>query len=117
MIAKILASITLAVSLLLLPASGAQANDRVRIGGDVVVEKGMTVKDAVAVGGNVTVNGVVNKSAVAVGGSVFLGPDAVVRKDVVCIGGVIEKHMIGFLFGEGDFGSVPAGFKPPGAKK
>jgi len=30
---------------------------------------------------------------------------------------VIEKHMIGFLFGEGDYGSVPAGFKPPGAKK
>jgi Fe-S cluster biosynthesis and repair protein YggX len=30
---------------------------------------------------------------------------------------VIEKHMIGFLFGEGDFGSAPAGFKPPGAKK
>jgi len=30
---------------------------------------------------------------------------------------VIEKHMIGFLFGEGDFGSVPAGFKAPGAKK
>jgi Fe-S cluster biosynthesis and repair protein YggX len=30
---------------------------------------------------------------------------------------VIEKHMIGFLFGEGDFGSVPAGFRPPGAKK
>lgn len=30
---------------------------------------------------------------------------------------VIEKHMIGFLFGEGDFGSVPAGFQAPGAKK
>lgn len=30
---------------------------------------------------------------------------------------VIEKHMVGFLFGEGDFGSVPQGFKPPGAKK
>ena len=30
---------------------------------------------------------------------------------------VIEQHMVGFLFGEGDFGSVPAGFKPPGAKK
>ena len=29
----------------------------------------------------------------------------------------IEKHMVGFLFGEGDYGSVPAGFKPPGAKK
>ncbi|MEJ2284219.1 MAG: hypothetical protein P8X85_11555 [Desulfobacterales bacterium] len=89
---KTLLSITLAWALVLLPAGGALANDRVRIGGDVVVEKGMTVKDAVAVGGNVTVNGVVNKSAVAVGGSVFLGPDAVVRKDVVCIGGVIEKQ-------------------------
>jgi len=91
MIAKALASITLAVLLLLLPASGAIANDRVRIGGNVVVEKGVTVKDAVAVGGNVTVNGVVNKSAVAVGGSVFLGPDAIVRKDVVAVGGVIQK--------------------------
>ena len=30
---------------------------------------------------------------------------------------LIEKHMIGFLFGEGDFGSVPEGFQPPGAKK
>ena len=30
---------------------------------------------------------------------------------------VIEKHMVGFLFGEGDFGIVPQGFKPPGAKK
>jgi len=89
---KTLISITLVLSLVLLPATGALANDRVRIGGDVVVEKGMTVKDAVAVGGNVTVNGMVKKSAVAVGGSVFLGPDAVVRKDVVCIGGVIEKQ-------------------------
>jgi hypothetical protein len=80
-----------ALALAFLPAGGAAAKDRVRIGGDVVVEKGMTVKDAVAVGGNVTVNGVVNKSAVAVGGSVFLGPEAVVRKDVVCIGGVIER--------------------------
>ena len=30
---------------------------------------------------------------------------------------LIEKHMVGFLFDEGDFGSVPEGFKPPGAKK
>ena len=30
---------------------------------------------------------------------------------------LIEKHMLGFLFGEGDYGSVPEGFKPPGAKK
>ena len=30
---------------------------------------------------------------------------------------VIEKHMLGFLFGEGDFGRLPPGFRPPGAKK
>lgn len=31
--------------------------------------------------------------------------------------GVIETHMLGFFFKEGDKGSVPEGFKPPGAKK
>ncbi|MEN8107700.1 MAG: oxidative damage protection protein [Pseudomonadota bacterium] len=30
---------------------------------------------------------------------------------------VIEKHMIGFLFKEGDMGQTPEGFQPPGAKK
>ena len=30
---------------------------------------------------------------------------------------VIEQHMLGFLFGEGDLGKLPAGFRPPGGKK
>ena len=30
---------------------------------------------------------------------------------------IIEKHMLGFLFKEGDFGATPEGFRPPGAKK
>ena len=30
---------------------------------------------------------------------------------------LIEQHMVGFLFGEGDMGSTPEGFQPPGAKK
>jgi len=30
---------------------------------------------------------------------------------------LIEQHMIGFIFGEGDMGSTPDGFQPPGAKK
>jgi len=30
---------------------------------------------------------------------------------------LIEQHMLGFLFKEGDLGQQPAGFKPPGAKK
>lgn len=27
---------------------------------------------------------------------------------------LIEKHMVGFLFGEGDFGDLPSGFTPQG---
>lgn len=30
---------------------------------------------------------------------------------------LIEQHMIGFLFNEGDLGQQPEGFRPPGAKK
>lgn len=30
---------------------------------------------------------------------------------------LIEKHMLGFLFEEGEFGGLPSGFRAPGAKK
>ena len=30
---------------------------------------------------------------------------------------IIEKHMLGFLFQEGDYGQLPAGFVPQGQKK
>ncbi len=30
---------------------------------------------------------------------------------------IIEQHMVGFLFKEGDQGTTPQGFRPPGAKK
>lgn len=30
---------------------------------------------------------------------------------------LIEKHMVGFLFKEGEMGSLPEGFRPPAAKK
>ncbi|NOX76257.1 MAG: oxidative damage protection protein [Gammaproteobacteria bacterium] len=30
---------------------------------------------------------------------------------------MIEKHMLGFLFKEGEMGDLPEGFQPPGAKK
>lgn len=30
---------------------------------------------------------------------------------------VIEQHMLGFLFDEGDMGQLPDGFKPQGGKK
>ncbi len=51
----------------------------------------MRVRDAVAIGGNVTVDGIVEHDAVAVAGSVFLGSKAVVGRNVVSVGGAIEK--------------------------
>lgn len=29
---------------------------------------------------------------------------------------LIEKHMLGFFFGEGDYGKMPSGFRPGGGK-
>ncbi|MBT8368928.1 MAG: hypothetical protein KJP23_29905, partial [Deltaproteobacteria bacterium] len=83
--------VAIILPLALFPFVSANARDKVRIGGDVVVDVGTEVKDAVAVGGSVTVNGKVRDSAVAVGGSVILGPNAVIGKDVVSIGGAVQE--------------------------
>jgi hypothetical protein len=83
----------LVVGLVLGSWSLAAADGRtlVRFGSDLVVEQGMRVRDAVAIGGQVTVNGIVEHDAVAVGGSVILGPNAVVGRSVVSVGGTIEQ--------------------------
>src|SRR5210317_2205333 len=83
--------IAFSLSLAIFSVESAEARNKVRIGGNVVVDEGTEVKDAVAVGGSVTVNGRVRDSAVAVGGSVILGPKAVIGKDVVSIGGAVQQ--------------------------
>lgn len=30
---------------------------------------------------------------------------------------ILEQHMLGFIFKEGDLGQVPSGFRSPGSKK
>ena len=64
----------------------------VKIGEDITIEAGEQVLRAVAVGGNVTVDGAVEDDVVAIGGSVFLGPRSLVGGDVVSIGGSIVKQ-------------------------
>ena len=68
--------------------------DMVRIVGDVTVEEGRVVKDAVAIGGSVTVlsGGRVMGNAVAIGGDVHLKANARVEGDTVSIGGEILKE-------------------------
>lgn len=71
--------------------AGAEGRTIVRFGNDVVVEEGMRVRDAVVIGGHITVNGVVEHDVVAVGGSVMLGPEAVVGRNAVSVGGTIDR--------------------------
>lgn len=71
--------------------AGAEGRTIVKFGSDLVVEERMRVRDAVAIGGHVTVNGVVEHDVVAVAGSVILGSNAVVGRNVVSVGGAIEK--------------------------
>jgi hypothetical protein len=62
--------------------------------GDVTVEEGRVVKDAVAIMGSVTVlsGGRVTGNAVAIGGDVHLKANARVERDTVSIGGEILKE-------------------------
>jgi hypothetical protein len=66
--------------------------ERVRIFGDVTVNADEAIDgQAVAVLGNVRVDGEVRQEAVAVLGSVTLGPKALVRGDVVSVGGRVRR--------------------------
>jgi hypothetical protein len=66
--------------------------DRVRIFGSVTVPEGEEVTgQAVAVMGSVRVDGQVDDQVLAVLGSVTLGPHAIVRGDVVAVGGRVIR--------------------------
>ncbi len=84
--------IVLVVSGLLLGAGTAWASEDkniVKIGSDVTIESGMKVRNVVTIGGQITVDGVVDNNVVAVGGSVVLTKKAVVGGNVLSLGGVI----------------------------
>jgi hypothetical protein len=66
--------------------------DRIRVFGDAVVNEGEEVSgQVVAVLGSVRIDGEVGDQVVAVLGSVDLGPHAVVRGDVVTVGGRLRR--------------------------
>ncbi|HYA49248.1 MAG TPA: polymer-forming cytoskeletal protein [Burkholderiales bacterium] len=61
------------------------------IGGNAVVD-GKVRKSAVAIGGTITVSGEVGDSVVGIGARVVIKSTAVVRRDVVSLGGTLEKE-------------------------
>jgi hypothetical protein len=66
--------------------------DRVRIFGDVTVREGEVVSgQVVAVIGSVRIDGDVGDQVVSVLGSVELGPKAIVRGDIVSVGGRVRR--------------------------
>jgi hypothetical protein len=76
--------------LLLGPAAMASAETSIfKIGSDVTIEKGQKIHSVVAIGGQITVSGAVEKSVVAIGGSVVLTKTAAVKGNVVSLGGII----------------------------
>lgn len=81
--------------------SGLLASDRsvIKIGSDVHVEKDMRVEDAVAVGGSVYVDGIVDGDAVAVGGTIHLSEEAIIHGDAVTVGGTIDKAEGAMIYG------------------
>jgi hypothetical protein len=70
--------------------SGPDRRDRIVIGDDLVIEKDERVRDAVAIGGDLTVRGIVEHDAVAIGGDLVLEPGSSVGHDAVGIGGTVE---------------------------
>jgi hypothetical protein len=70
-------------------ADATEARSVFKIGSDVVIEVGQKVRNVVAIGGQITINGKVDNHVVAIGGSAVLTKTAFVGGNVVSLGGVI----------------------------
>lgn len=90
----------------------AGANDVVQVGEDIVIEPGQHVLGHVfAMGGNVTVRGMVDDDVVAMGGDVDIEAGATVRGDAVSIGGSVRKDPGATVLGSTvSVGAFPRGF-------
>ncbi|MBN1363424.1 MAG: hypothetical protein JW976_01330 [Syntrophaceae bacterium] len=76
---------------LIFAATPVYAKNVIKIGRDINIYKNQRVDNAVTIGSQITVSGLVENNVVAVGGSVVLTSEAVVRGNVICIGGVVAR--------------------------
>jgi hypothetical protein len=63
----------------------------VKIGNNVIIEEGTKVRNVLAIGGQITVDGVVENHVVSIGGSIVLTRTAVVGGSVFSLGGIIVR--------------------------
>jgi len=85
--------IGIAILIVSASATSAYAGERniVKIGSDVLIEKGTTVNDVVLIDGNLEVSGDVDGNIVLIGGFLRLAPGVKVAGHVVLIGAGIER--------------------------
>lgn len=72
-------------------SSGETRDNVVTFGSDVVIE-GTVRKNVFAVGGTITISGEVGDSVVGIGARIALKSTAVIKRDLVGLGGTIEKE-------------------------
>jgi hypothetical protein len=86
-------------------------NDVVQMGEDIVIERGEHVLGHVfAMGGSITVRGLVDDDVVAMGGDVIVEDGAQIRGDAVSIGGSVDKAPGATVLGSSvSLANVPAG--------
>ncbi len=95
-----LISIGAVLFLLLITIVSVEAKTIIKINDDAAVEKNQQADHVIAVNGQATISGLVEKNVVVIGGSVVLTGGAVVRGNVFCIGGVVVKSVTTQVFGE-----------------
>ena len=84
--------LTILITLVMLLMCGiAEAKNIIKIADDITLEEGKEADHIIAVGGQITVYGLVEKNVVALGGSVVLTSKAIVKGNVVSVGGVVTR--------------------------
>jgi len=95
---KFIAAIAI-LTLIFITAASVDAKNIIKVGKDINIGNDQRVNNAIAIAGQITVNGLVENDVVTVGGSIVLTNSAVVRGDVICIGGVVVQGNGAQVFG------------------
>ena len=90
----------IAVAFLLFFSLPAEAKIIFKAGQDITIADGQGADNVIAIGGQITVNGLVEQNVVAIAGSVVLTKKAVVRGNVIVVGGVLARGSGSLVYGD-----------------
>ncbi|MRR17651.1 MAG: hypothetical protein EG826_14480 [Deltaproteobacteria bacterium] len=89
-----------ATLLLFFLTAPAEAKIIFQAGQDITIADGQNADNVIVIGGQITVNGLVEQNVVAIAGSVVLTKRAVVRGNVIVVGGVVARGSGSLVYGE-----------------